>query len=641
MKKFKHIVPFLLALLMAFAIPVAACGGNDEEEVEETSTLQSIEINTDNVKVSYGIGETFTSEGLTVVATLKKDGDDTAEEKVLNADEYVIDSSAFDSTKMGTYQIGVSYTYNEVTKSASYNVMVSNSDGLKVALTEGTEDTYTLDADHTSVEIDTNKIVVNEINVDGSVGKVITDYTVKLFKGSEAIDLTSGKATVAAGAYTIYVEKLSERNDGFMRKAFVIVYVNDDLVDFKLDSGNFEQSSGVDEISETWSFTATYASGVTKTVTAKECEYELNTMNVVKDGPLQISYTGVNAKGGEVTKTLDLTYTINRVYGKVEYTFDHSAIELAEDNVDLKQIHLTGVNAFLQVAGGSLKYRSKTANSKAADAIEVKENGFKVTFEGIGKITVGFGSTSSSNESVVGLIDAGGNYIAATYDSENVTPHSVANIYVVKGTVESVLTFTITKPGVYTIAAPVKAVGGKPYDRACRVYSIAMEDNVDDPANIVCDVDFTDKAKFATGDIAKSTASAPVAVKDLSGNETGISVTKSPTPTNANKIATVDGVNVLQLQGTANKERNSVLFNVGEGSIKITVRYFGDAGKYIDIFDANGTVVASSSSMPTTGNKNEELIEYSCTLDIDAAKALYLGSHSGSINIAYIKVEKA
>ena len=81
------------------------------------------------------------------------------------------------------------------------------------------------------------------------------------------------------------------------------------------------------------------------------------------------------------------------------------------------------------------------------------------------------------------------------------------------------------------------------------------------------------------------------------------------------------------------------MFNVTEGTIKITVKYSHDAGKYLDLLNASGTVLASSSSKPTTGSGN--LTEYTFTLNIDSAQTLYLGSHSGIINIAYIKVEKA
>ena len=821
MKKFKHIVPFLLALLMTLAIPMSACGGDDDDN-KVTDTLQSVVVNADNVKKEYFYGEDFNADGLVVKATvlsagaetpeertlsageytvdssafistaygkytitvsytlggvtqsdyyevrviealqkieidktnvrqtyfigdkfsadglavkayIKKPGVADLEEKTLTSDEYTVDSSNFNSRREGTYKISVSYTYESATRTATYEVDVialldrieldltdvkvkfytdsqqtdqftteglkatafiwnketkkleekpinyadlkidsaykeeigfynikvsytyenitrsasyevahtASSDGLEVTLAEGVADTYTLSSSVTEVEIDVSKIVVKGTERDGTVSSEISDYDVKLYRGNEKIPLNGGTtANVKAGAYNILVTSESERTPGFIRSGFAIIYVNDDLVGFELKGGDFSQDSGLDIISDTWEFTATYASGETKTITAKECVYELDTMTVVKDAPLTITYTDYNAKGGKVTKSVDVTYTINRVYGKIEYTFDHSAIECTEDNIPLDQgDYLKGVNAFLQLAGGTATFRSKTANPKAADCIEVKEKGLNVRFEGVGEIKVGFSSTGSKNESAVALMDVGGNYIPAIYEESNSIRvyDKNPNIYLVTGTIEFVFTFKITKPGVYTIASPAKETG---INRGCRVYSISMEDNVDDPSKIICNVDFTDTSKFAPKSIASSTDTVPKPIEDLSGNATGLSVTKSNSPVSPNKIVKVDGVgNVLQLQGTANTERNSVLFNVTEGTIKITVKYSHDAGKYLDLLNASGTVLASSSSKPTTGSGN--LTEYTFTLNIDSAQTLYLGSHSGIINIAYIKVEKA
>lgn len=820
MKKFKHIVPFLLAMIMTLAIPLAGCNSCGDDK--ETATLQSIEINTDNVKKEYLYGETFTYDGLVVKASVLNQGAEAPEEKTLSASEYAVDSSSFIATaygkytitvsytlgdvtksqpyevsvvpalqrieidtknvknrffigdkfnsdglvvkafikkagadnleektltsdeytvdsnfngrREGTYRVTVSYVYEETTRSAWYDVTViglldrieldltdvqtkfytdkqqtddftteglkanafiwnkqtnqlekkplsysdleidssaykkeigfydiavsytyenikrtatyqvahvASSDGLEVTLADGVEDTYTLSASVTEVEIDVSKIVVKGTERDGTVGAEINEYDVKLFRGSEEVALVDNKATVKAGAYNILVTCDSERTPDFVRSGFAIIYVNDDLVDFKLADGTFEQDSGLDKISETWSFTATYASGATRTITAEECVYELDTMTVVKDKALTITYTDYNAKGSAVTKTLDVNYTINRVYGKIEYTFDHSAIELTEDKKPLSQGDLKGVNAFLQLAGGTATYRSKTADPQASDCIEVKEKGLSVRFEGVGKITIGFASTSSKNESGAGLIDVGGNYIPATYEANNSIRvfDKNPNIYIVSGTIEQVFTFKITKPGVYTIVCPAKETG---LNRGCRVYSIAMEDNVDDPTKIVCNVDFTDSDKFKTGTIAAASAAAPVAVKDISGNETGISVTKSTATFTPNRIVKVGGVNALQLQGAATKDENSVLFNVAQGQIKVTVKYFAEAGSYIDILDADGKVIASSSAKPTTGNSSDKIIEHTFTLDISADTTLYLGSHAdNTINITYIKVEKA
>ena len=639
MKKFKHVVPFLLAMIMALAIPMAGCESCGEENKEKI--LQSISINTDNAKTIFVDGDDFTSEGIIVKASFSVSGSEALEEVNLESADYQLDSTAFVKDVVGKYPIKVSYTFADVTKESAYEVEVKvPSDGLEVTLTDGTPDTYTLTATQPTVVIDTTKIVVKEVDKYGLVGSEVTGYTTKLFKGQEEITLTDGKATVGSGAYAIWVEKASDVYPGFTRTSFTLVYVNDDLVSFEKKEGVFTQSMGEDVMSKTWVFTATYASGATKDITAADCEFEIDTMTVVENAAATVTYSDFNAKGEKVTKSVDITYTVTRVYGKIVNTYSYDAIDNSEmggDQTDLKQSDLKGANSFLKLGDGTAKYRNKDKWSTGANVVEIKGRGFLVTFDGVGTITVGYSSTGSSNKSRVGLMDADKNYIPATYDetNANITLDTTPNVYLVNGTSSSELTFTITKPGTYAIISEPNS----DYNRGCRIHSIVMEDNVDDPANIVCDVDFTDSAKFSSGNLATSSASAAVEIKDASGASTGLSVTKSTSSLIANKITEVNGVQVLQLQGAANKEQNSLLFNVAAGKVKITVKYFhSQSGRYLDILGGDGSVLASSSAKPTAGT---EIIEYTVILDVAEDITMYLGSHNGQINVTYLKVEKA
>lgn len=641
MNKFKRFIPFILALIMALAIPMAGC----DSCAGVKKTLQSISIDTDGVKTEFVAGEEFTSEGLVVKASYLEEGAETPEEVTLKSGDYQVDSSAYKKYEAGTYSIKVSYTYEGVTQEGSYdvNVMLAEFDGLEVTFAEGTPDTYTLTAEQKTAVIDITKIVVKEINADGTVGGAISEYTAKLFKGQQEVAVTDGKATVDGGAYTIWVEAASKLFPGFTRTSFCLVYVNDDIVNFELKSGNFTQTVGADEMTATWVFEATYASGATKDIKADDCEYDIDTMNVAKDVPLEISYTDYNAKGEATTKSLNTTYTINMVYGKTTYTYDYSKIDnsnMEGDNTPLKQSDLNGVNSFLKLGGGTAVYRNKTKWNAGADVIEIKSkdnaHGLKVTFYGIGKITIGFSSTGSKNWSSVGLADSANNYVAAEYDTSDTNikvDDKTENLYLVFNTVVSELTFNITKPGTYSIVAAANTS----YNRTARIHSVVMEDNVDDPANIVCDADFTDTAKFATGDLAKSSATAPVAIKDKEGQEIGVSVTKSHSFT-ANRITSVNNKQVLQLQGSATTEQNSLVFNVKAGTVKITVKYFHSSlGRFIDILNADGTVLANSEASSTAGT---DVVEFTFTLDIAEDTILYLGSHSQGINITYLKIEK-
>lgn len=636
MKKFKRVVPFLLALVTALAVVLAgcdSCGG----EGEQKKTLQSISVDSSNAKTLYVDDEDFTSEGLIVKATYLIEGAETPEEVALNADEYQVDGSAFKKGVVGRYTISVSYTYEEVTKDGNYEVEVRTpSDGLIVELAEGTPDTYTLTAAQQTVEIDTSKIVVKAVDAYGTVGDAIDGCTVKLYKGKEEIALTGGKATVGSGAYAIWAEKASDLYPDYMRSAFVLVYVNDDMLSFEVKSGTFTQSMGEDVISQTWTFAATYASGAVKEITADECEFKIDTMTVAENVKTDIKYTDYNAKGDAISKSVEITYSVTRVYGKIVNTYDYDAIDnsaMGGDQTDLKQSDLKGPNSFLKLGDGTAKYRNKDKWATGANVVEIKGRGFNVTFDGVGTITVGYSSTGGSNKSRVGLQDEGKNYVPATYDANNVniSLDATENVYLVNGTAVSELTFTITKPGTYSIISEPNS----DFNRGCRIHSITMEDNVDDPAKIICDADFTDTAKFEKADLAKASASAPVEITDASGASTGISVTKSSSSLVANRITDIGGVRVLQLQGAAKTTENSLLVNVKQGQVKITVRYSGSSGRYIDVLNSDGAVLASSSAQPT----GADVVEYTFTLDISAATVLYLGSHDKQININYLKVE--
>lgn len=814
MKKFKRILPLLLAFVMVFAIPLAGCGD------ERVTTLQSISINTDNVKKEFIYGEEFTSEGLEVKAVLKHSDLDTPEEKVLTADEYKvnsmsfrsdyisdyqikvsytlgdvtkevsydvnvvdamreialntdgakttfytgeafssdglvvkafvkteggaeysektlaasdyqIDSTRFNSKKSGTYEIAVSYsykgsekkltysvrvidvldritlnvknvktkfytdkdisddfscegisatayiwntangqleekqiaqadltvdssafkkeigvypikvsyTYQGVTKSAEYEVMfLASYDGLDVSLKEGVFDTFTLSADRTTVEIDVGNIVVKEANRDGSIGGEVNGYTVKLYKGSEEVALTDSKATVGAGAYNILVTKESDRNPGYMRAGFAIVYVNDNLVDFTFKSGINVQDAGEDIISKTWVFTATYSSGAQRDIASSECEFEVSTMEAGDNKIAQVTYNDYNAKGDKVTKTVEVSYKVNKVFGKIVYTYNYSAIDnsaMGGDQTELKQSDLSGPNAFLKLGTGTAKYRNKDKWNAGANIVEIKNAGFIVTFEGTGLITIGFSSTGSNNQSRVGLTDASGKYLPAVYAESDsaITKDSVQNVYLVKGTSSSELTFVIDKAGEYAITGAANDA----YNRGCRIHSIIMEDNVVDPSKIVCDVDFTDAAKFNTGNIANSSVTAPVALKDASGGETGLFVTKSSNGFAANKIVDKNGQRVLQLQGKATVDQNSLKFDVKAGKLKVTVKYFvASSGDYVQVLDSAGAVLGTSSDVEAVGN---ELVTGTIIIDVASDMTLSLGSFSGVINIGYLKVE--
>ena len=501
MKKFKRIIPFMLALIMALAIPLAACdscGGGSNDEKNDAKVLQSVSVDTAGAKTIFAQGKEFTSEGLVVVATFV-DSKSQESKETLSDTDYQLDSSAYNKDELGVYSIKVSYTYKEVTKDTSYQVeVVVNQDGLDVALAEGVEDTYTLSAGQKTVEIDTAKIVVKPLNKDGSIGDAISNYTVKLYKGEEEIALTDGKASVGGGAYAIWAEKESDRFPGYILRGFAVIYVNDNLesITKKEGVGSYSQPEGVDLISGTWVFTANYASGNTKEIKSMDCT--VGTVNTLSTGSktTKVSYTDYNAKGEKFVKELEVQYSVTAFNGtKVNNTFKYSEITGKSDKGAITQDDLnTASNSFLTLGSGEVTWRNN-------NTIEIVNDGLQVTINGTGSITIGFSSTGSTNVSRVGLKDADGNYVPATSydknnanisldDSEDDSGNLYENVYLVKNTNSCEFTYVITKPGTYTIASEKNNA----YPRGCRIHKIAVIDYIPETAGAsLASVDYSNQ----------------------------------------------------------------------------------------------------------------------------------------------------
>ncbi len=192
MKKLKLIVPVLLAAVMLLTIPFSAACKKKNDKV--TTELQSITLNTDNVKTDYYTGQNFDSLNLIVTATFKKsDQKDTYTEDV--SESAVIDSSAFKKNAIGTYAINVSYTYEEQTKSASYNVKVS-----EASLTVDTAAVKTRYLTGETLD-KTGLKVYSNILAPGATEPTVTEVTSSASVNWNAVDLTKeGEYTVSVTA---------------------------------------------------------------------------------------------------------------------------------------------------------------------------------------------------------------------------------------------------------------------------------------------------------------------------------------------------------------------------------------------------------------------------------------------------------
>lgn len=172
MKKLKHLLPALFAVVMSFALVFSvACSGSCSK-----AKLQSLELNTESATTEFFTGESFSTEGLVVTANFSNK---KTEAVSLTAEGLTVDSSAYRSNKVGEYEIKVSYTLEETTVEASYNVSV-----IKVSLsvdTSALKQLYLISEDKN--EFSDEGLVVNRSveTKDGVTNTKLTkgtDYTV-------------------------------------------------------------------------------------------------------------------------------------------------------------------------------------------------------------------------------------------------------------------------------------------------------------------------------------------------------------------------------------------------------------------------------------------------------------------------------
>ncbi|MDE6105240.1 MAG: bacterial Ig-like domain-containing protein [Clostridia bacterium] len=336
MKKLRILLPVLMAAMMLLTISFAAACKKKDSDGGATTELVSITLNTDNVKKEFEVGDAFDAEGLVVTATLKHSDKTDPEEKVLDKSEYNVNSSAFDSSVEGNYNIIVSYSYEGVRKDANYTVsvvsMIVTFEGLEVKLAEGARDTYNLTMVSKSATIDVSKIVVKEVDENGVViDEPITDYDIELYNGATKIDIPeNNKVKVEeGGTYQIWASKPSAKHDGYTLRGFVRIYVMNAMEKLEVtgDDSVFTQAAGrLDKVTTTWAYTLTYANGKTKALT-----------------PADVTITGYNPKIGALSTEEASKPENDR--GKQEVTATYNAVDAkgaAEQITCTRMVTVTG-----------------------------------------------------------------------------------------------------------------------------------------------------------------------------------------------------------------------------------------------------------------------------------------------------------
>lgn len=243
-------------------------------------TLDSISLSFgDSFKDSFGIGDTFSSEGVIVTANYLNGYES---EVVTNVS---IDDSEVDMNTAGTYTVYVSYTESGVTKTASYNITVSaekdanligftsEDTGATATLVDEKSATFTGYVENTvsvqiqlvnfgnDVDVD-EKSAVDGLSLSGSVSNGIYNGTITISK--EMIDQS----------YTITV------SDG--DKSFDIVLsftaVDDYIVSIEASDYTYEYTVG-DTFEFDGKVTATYVSGKTEELKSGYSVSDLGTLS--------------------------------------------------------------------------------------------------------------------------------------------------------------------------------------------------------------------------------------------------------------------------------------------------------------------------------------------------------------------------
>lgn len=429
MNKLKHLLPVLMAAVMAFAIPFAAAcktgnensdngvtdtnGGSEQEETVVTQTLQSISVNADNVKKQYYVGEAFTYEGLVVTASVQSSDKTTPDTKTLTAKDYVVDLSGFNRYADGEYTINVSYTLENVTKTGNYSVRVIGNlvDGLDVSLADDATDTYTLTTENPKAKIDTNSIVVKD-----EEGIAVENYSVKVFNGGDEVEVDNEGYAEASlgGTYQIWAYSNSSVRPGYVCSGFVFVYVINGLTKIELNTENsnavYEQEGDrSDNMSSTWTFIATYASGATAALTANDVTIGNITTRSAGEYTVTVSYTE-----NSITQSCTVSYTIKSDYAPTTITLDAAEVkDTATFNETTEIIENT-----IWITASSSSTVTVDAHSKSMDDLNfthrIKLGGtgkadyrsIKLNLTGAAYITVYGMSSSSGSSRTLALYDS-------------------------------------------------------------------------------------------------------------------------------------------------------------------------------------------------------------------------------------------
>lgn len=335
-------------------------------------------ISVDGLQLTYTIGTSFSSEGITVTAHYESGK--TAD--VSSSETVIVDDSAFDSSKTGVCNIKVSYTEGEgdnaVTKDANIEITVTND----VILTKISVDTTNAITSYTVGDtFSKDGIVITATYSNNSTKDVTSSATVE-----------SSVNTSAAGTYTVNIS-YTEGDNAVTKSTSYTVTVKDKVVPSSLTA----KVSEITTISQLEEFdknvaTVTYSDGTSKDIDADDLE-----KIIVTDSEGNTVSDSSDESGESFSPNYGETYTITISYKESDVTVSANISMTLSLEDSLKESDNS------KTLVGTAWWNEA---NQGTDAIQIETANDSVTYM--------FMVAADGNDCLVEVYDSANNYLSTT-----------------------------------------------------------------------------------------------------------------------------------------------------------------------------------------------------------------------------------
>ncbi len=655
-----------------------AAGGDASEAEETLNVLVGLSVKVGQAK-TFGIGEAYSSDNITVMATISSDGNPADYDVTEDA---VIDSGEFDNTEPGTYPIYISYTFGAKTLYTFYNVTVSSQilgtiAGLELAY-DGERQFEVAAEGEAAPAIDLSKLTVSkhegaDANSAQSTPLASGDYALGYsVNGGELVAVEEGAASIPVtqrGVYSVYAEAThTSGSETFEMSGFVTFFAVDPLVSVEWNGDGtkeFEYDTDA-EIGADWTYTATYASGATAQLGYADVETEgiandnegANTATVtyseeqlgfdaVKNDAVKTAYSAVcevvytigeNPDAGQqVTDTFTVNFS-DAAWSDAAYASGGTAmpfnkpLPVGKDGVPGNE---GGIVYMYGKDGNSNFYvRSASASGSAAGYANEFYMGAIELSSHIARRAIQIDLSKYDNADITVVWRADNGRGISLFTDEAVATAADAASLRESGYMDSPDAVNIDEMLTYTFTdvagGDIYYLGGN--NNTVYIYEITIVANIEGAAAA------EKVTEINAGDLEQATFTSDT---DISGDGTVvITATADKSVAIDGNKKTYNGITFTQrikLGGTGSATERSIKITT-EGAATITVYALSSSGsedRNLNLYDGNFTVMVNdqvAQGKPVDADLSE------LTYTVDAAGTYYLASADGGINVYYIKI---